>query len=440
MRAFSTLYCFSLQVSILLATTSIPVVAQAPFPTSGTDSEFTRLGVNNNQIPSQLDRYILGAGDTISIQVQRPFGPYRLGPGDVIGVVIERFPDLGFQASVNPEGKIIVPLLGTVSLQNLTLAEAQNKICSLFNTYVIDPIVTLSLVSQRPELNFSVTINLEGNVVLPQVGIVSLKGLSLAEAQEKIRLLRDRITPDQIIAVSLASPRTVQITISGEVLRPGIYPMGSPTPRVADALLLAGGSTMMADLRQVQLRRKLIDGSIITQNIDLYSPVLNGDAAPNMRLQDGDAIVVMRRDLAHDDNYDRNLVARSSLAQPQIRVRVLNYATGGIVTQTLPNGSNFVDVLSGVNPNFTNVRDIALVRFDPERGKAITQRLNGKKALAGDATQNVPLQDNDVIVIGRNLIGKITNLISTITQPFFSFQNFLNFFDSFVGGGGSGGK
>ncbi|MCP6758297.1 MAG: polysaccharide biosynthesis/export family protein [Fischerella sp. CENA71] len=436
MRAFSTLYCFSVPVSILFATTSIPVVAQVPFPASVTNSEFTQLGVNNNEIPSQIDRYILGPGDTISIQIQRPFGPYRLGPGDVIGVVIERFPDLGFQAAVNPEGKIIVPLLGTVSLQNLTLAEAQNKIRSLFNTYVIDPSVTLSLVSQRPELNFSATINPEGNVVLPEVGTVSLKGLSLEEAQEKIRLLRDRITPDQVVAVSLASPRTVQITISGEVLRPGIYPIGSATPRIADALQLAGGSTMMADLRQVQLRRKLIDGSIITQNIDLYSPVLNGDAAPNFRLQDGDAIVVVRRDLANDDNYDRNLVARSSLAQPQIRVRVLNYATGGIVTQTLPNGSNFVDVLSGVNPNFTNIRDIALVRFDPERGKAITQRLNGKKALTGDATQNVPLQDNDVIVIGRNLIGKITNLISTITQPFFSFQNFLNFFDNFVGGGG----
>ncbi|WP_315787819.1 polysaccharide biosynthesis/export family protein [Fischerella sp. JS2] len=438
MRAFSTLYLFSFQVSIFLATPTIPIVAQAPPPASATHIEFTQLDVSSNEILPQLNRYILGPGDIITLQVQRPPGSYRLGPGDVISVAIERFPDLGFQASVNPEGKITVPLLGTVSLQNLTLAEAQNKIRSLFNTYVIDPIVTLSLVSQRPELNLSLAINPEGNVVLPQVGTVSLKGLSLEEAQEKIRLLLDRVTPGQVVAVSLASPRTVQITISGEVPRPGIYPISSPTPRIADALLLAGGSTMMADLRQVQLRRKLIDGSIITQNLDLYSPLLNGEGAPNIRLQDGDAIVVMRRDLASDDNYDRNLVARSSLAQPQIRVRVLNYATGGLVTQTLPNGSNFVDVLSGVNPNFTNIRDIALVRFDPERGKAITQRLNGKKALAGDATQNVPLQDNDVIVIGRNLIGKITNLINTFTQPFFSIQNFLNFFETF--GSSSGGK
>lgn len=103
----------------------MPVVAQAPPPASATDIEFTQLGVGSNEISPQLNRYILGPGDIITLQVQRPPGPYRLGPGDVISVAIERFPDLGFQASVNPEGKITVPLLGTVSLQNLTLAEAQ---------------------------------------------------------------------------------------------------------------------------------------------------------------------------------------------------------------------------------------------------------------------------------------------------------------------------
>jgi polysaccharide export outer membrane protein len=450
MRAFSALSCLSLQVGVFLATSAQPVVAQT-FPTLRSpvqqapvqspnlleSAEVNPLGVNNNKILPQLDRYILGPGDLITIQVQRPPGSYRLGPGDAISVIVQRFPDLNFQATINPEGNIIVPLLGTLSLQNLTLEEAQTKISSLLNRYVVDPSVTLSLFSQRPDLNFSIPIGPEGNITLPQVGTVSLKGLTLEEAQEKIRLSFNRIMVEPIVAVSLVSPRPVQVTISGEVPRPGIYPMGSQTPRITDILLLAGGSTMMADLRQVQLRRKLIDGSVVAQTIDLYTPLLNGDTAPNIRLQDGDAIIVPRRELVNDNNYDRNLVARSSLAQPQIRVRVLNYAAGGLVTQTLPNGSNFVDALTGVNPNFTNVREIALIRFDPERGKAITQRLDGKKALTGDATQNVPLQDNDVIVIGRNLIGRITNLLSTITQPFFNVQSFLNFFSSF---GGSSGK
>ncbi len=436
MRAFSTLYFFSLQLGIFFASVVQPVVAlpypsSAPLPASPASIEFTSSGVNGDQTLPQLDRYILGPGDLISIQVQSSPGKYRLGPKDVISVAVQRFPDLSFQATINPEGNITVPLLGTVSLQNLTLQQAQAKIRSLLNIYVVEPIVTLSLISQRPDLNFSVAINPEGNVVLPQVGTVSLKGLSLQEAQEKLRLLFRRFTVDPVVNLSLTSPRPVQITISGEVLRPGIYPMTSPTPRIADALSLAGGSTMMADLRQVQVRRRLIDGSVITQAIDLYAALQNGSAVPNLRLQDGDAIIVPRRELIHDDSYDRNLVARSSLAQPQIKIRVLNYAAGGLVTQTLPNGSSFVDALAGINPDTANLREIALVRFDPERGKPITQRLDGKKALSGDASQNVPLQDNDVIVIGRNLVGRITNLVSTITRPFFDIQSFIRFFETF---------
>jgi polysaccharide export outer membrane protein len=232
--------------------------------------------------------------------------------------------------------------------------------------------------------------------------------------------------------------RPVQVTITGEVPRPGIYSAGAGMPRITDILPLAGGTNLTADLRQIQIRRKLNDGSIVSQNVDLYASLQSGGSPPNLRLQDGDAIFIPRRELGTDDGYDRKLVARSTLAVPQIKIRILNYAGGGIVTQSLPNGSTFIDVLGGVSLNTANLRDIALVRFDPEQGKAVTQRLDGKKALAGDASQNVALQDNDVIVVGRNLIGKLQNLFTTITQPFFNVQSFLQFFQT-VGNGLLGG-
>jgi polysaccharide export outer membrane protein len=95
----------------------------------------------------------------------------------------------------------------------------------------------------------------------------------------------------------------------------------------------------------------------------------------------------------------------------------------------LPNGSTFIDVLAGINTDSANLSEIALVRFDPERGRAVRQTLNAKKVLAGDVSQNVPLQDNDVIVVGRNLIARITNILGTITRPFFDVRSFLEFFD-----------
>ncbi|AFY30536.1 polysaccharide biosynthesis/export family protein [Calothrix sp. PCC 7507] len=441
-RAFSALCFVGFQLGVFLTTVTQPVVAQpipspeqspgqpSPLPA---DAELVPPSANEENSP-QLNRYLLGPGDVVSIGLQRPPGAYRLGPGDAISVVVQRFPDLSFQAAINPEGNVVVPLLGTVSLQGLTLQAAQEKIRGLLNRYVINPVIVLSLSGQRQDLNIQAVINPEGNIVVPQVGTVSLQGLSLEEAQEKIRLGLSRFLVDPIVVVSLANPRPVQVTVSGEVFRPGIYSISSLTPRVPDALLSSGGSTTIADLRQVQVRRRLLDGSVISKTIDLYAALQNGSSLPNLRLQDGDAIVVPRREVGTDDGYDRNLVARSTLAIPQIKIRVLNYASGGIVNQALPNGSSFVDALSGINLDTANLRDIALVRFDPERGQAVTQKLDAKRALGGDISQNVPLQDNDVIVVGRNLIGRITNALTTITQPFFNIQSFIRFFDFFSGG------
>lgn len=448
MRAFRALCFVCLHTGVFLTTSVQSVVAQplpsleqsigqppSPPPNADVVAPGT---IDENS--SQLSRYYLGAGDVISVAVQRPPGAYRLGIGDAISVVVQRFPDLSFQAAINPEGNIVVPLLGTLSLNGLSLEAAKEKIRSGLNRYVINPVIVLSLVTQRPDLSFQAAISPEGNIVVPQVGTLSVAGLSLEEAQEKIRLALSRVLVDPIVVASLAGTRPVQVTITGEVFRPGIYSVNSSLPRVADALLLAGGSTSTADLRQVQVRRRLIDGSIVSQNIDLYAALQNGGSLPNLRLQDGDALIVTRREIGNDDGYDGSLVSRSTLAVAQIKVRVLNYAAGGIATQALPNGSTFVDALGGINLDTTNLREITLVRFDPERGKAVTRTLDAKKALAGDATQNIALQDNDVIVVGRNLIGKVTNVLNTITQPFFNVQSFIRFFDSLGGGLFGGGN
>ena len=455
MRAsFITLYFVSFPITILLMAAMQPVLARPlsageklteQLPSLSSDAvELKPLLQQSSppnggegfdqQVTPQVNRYLLGPGDVINVTIPRPPGPYRLGTGDTISVTVERFPDLNFQSFINPEGNITVPLLGTVSLQGLTLAEAQEKIRVALDRFVIDPVIVLSLIGLRPDSSFQAQIDPEGNIVVPQVGTVSLQGLSLNEAQEKIRLSLSGVLVEPMLEVSLATPRPVQVSISGEVFRPGIYPLSSPIPRVADALFIAGGSTQRADLRQIKVRRRLVDGSVISQTVDLYAVLQNNGSIPSLRLQDGDAIIVPRQEVGTDDGYDRNLVARSSLAVPQIRVRILNYTNSGVVTQTLPNGSNFIDVLGGINLDRANLQDIALVRFDAEQGRAVTQRLNARKALAGDASQNVPLQDNDVIVVGRNLVGRISNLLTTITQPFFNVQSFINFLENFGGG------
>lgn len=304
-------------------------------------------------------------------QVSPQFGPYRIGPGDALTVQVQRFPDLSFAANVSPEGKIVAPLLGTLSVRGLTLEEIQEKIRLGLNRYVIEPQVTVSLAAQRP----------------------------------------------------------VQVTITGAIVRPGFYALGFP-PRLTSALLTAGGSTYQADLRQIRVRRFLLDGSFIEQKVDLFTPLAAGDPLPDLRLEDGDAVIVPQLEVGNDTTYDRQLVARSTLSKPTISIRVLSYPNQGLGNLTLPSGSTFLDAFTATNPNLAvaDISNVALIRFDPERGRAIVREINGKRALFGDASQNVPLRDNDVIVVGRNLIGRITYALNTFTQPFRDILGFLLFF------------
>ncbi|MBW4519587.1 MAG: polysaccharide export protein [Scytolyngbya sp. HA4215-MV1] len=299
------------------------------------------------------------------------FQKYRLGPGDSIAVVLPRFPDLNFAAVVNPEGNIIAPLIGPILVNGLTIEEAQEKIRIGLSRFVIDPVVILSLSAQRP----------------------------------------------------------VQVTIVGEISKPGFYTLG--VSKIPAALLTAGGTTTRADLREIQIRRTLPDGSVLAKKFDLFTPLVNGKALPDFRIADGDVIIVPKLEVGTDQGYDRVLVARSTVVKPQITVRVLSYASGGISNLTLPNGSTFIDAVAGGSLSLTNanLRSIALVRFDPEQGRAVTQHLNARRAFRGDISQNVPLQDNDVIIVGRDLVGKITNALNVFTQPFRDVLGFLLFFD-----------
>lgn len=290
-------------------------------------------------------------------------------------------------------------------------------------------------VPRYPEFNAVGVLDAEGNLIVPILGRISLSGLTLSEVEAKIayelgnRFLRE--TPEVLASLTLTRP--AQISILGEVVRPGFYGLVAGSP-ITDVLQAAGGSTDEADLRSITIRRTLRDGTIIEQNVNLYSTLVEGEQLPPVFLQGGDTIIVSQLQPGENENYDRYLVAKSTLPQQTITIRVVFPSSTGTSLRNLvlPNGSTFIDAVASLpegDPLLTK-QDIALFRFDSDRGTIVTQSLDTKEVIQVNSTQNIPLEDEDVIVVSRTLLGKVFNAFDTISRPVrnvFSFRSFFNF-------------
>lgn len=138
------------------------------------------------------------------------------------------------------------------------------------------------------------TISPEGRIMVSQIGPIYLNGMTIAEANKHIR---DAFAgkyagiggddPDSDINVTLGQVRTIQINIMGEVAVPGTYRL-SPFSTVFHALYKANGINDLGTMRDIQLIRN----NKIAKHIDIYEYLFEGKQDGNIRLQEGDVIIV----------------------------------------------------------------------------------------------------------------------------------------------------
>ncbi|MBD2088587.1 polysaccharide export protein [Microcoleus sp. FACHB-1515] len=300
-----------------------------------------------------------------------------------------------------------------------------------FTTYRLDAgdAIAVNINPRSRDLSFSATIDWQGNITVPLLGIVSFKGLTLTQAQEILQQQLAEYLVNPQVSVTLATARPVRVMVSGEVITPGFYALQDP--RLPVALTEAGGTTHLADLRSVQVQRRISDSTLQQQQFDLYTPLIEGNELPDLRLVDGDVITIAALAPNTAQNYDRTQVADMNVSQREMTIRVLDYSSG-VNRLRLPNGSDFLDALTSIKPNLndTNLRRVNLIRFDPATNRAVAIELDARDALSGDTSQNPPLQHNDVIVINRNGMAQFNHFLTRLTQPFRDALGFLMFFDT----------
>jgi polysaccharide biosynthesis/export protein len=166
--------------------------------------------------------------------------------------------------------------------------------------------LALNIWSSAP-VELSLTVTPEGALIVPGVGIVDLKGLSLAEAKARVRVLTSRRYVNSEISLTLLVPRKVSVTILGQVPNEGKKTVHA-TQRVEDLVELGvefptGRMTaqeytdVLNRLRSMRSERKIVltHRTGLTVPIDLVRYRVSGNGKYNPYLQEGDVVYVPER-------------------------------------------------------------------------------------------------------------------------------------------------
>lgn len=162
---------------------------------------------------------------------------YRLGPGDMLVLILTGDVEQAYSLDVNREGFVVIPQVGQVYVANLTLGQLEDQLYS-----------------------------------------------RLRRVYSGIRRGSGATTKFQI---SVARLRNIQVFVVGDVVRPGAYQI-SGTGTVLTALYAAGGPTTNGSFRLVQVRR----GQKLVDSLDIYDYLLHGVNDTDIQLQNGDVIFV----------------------------------------------------------------------------------------------------------------------------------------------------
>ena len=143
------------------------------------------------------------------------------------------------------------------------------------------------------EASIRKTIAPDGFINIPNVGLLTLNGMTVKEAESYLRKKLGQIYPidgedaASDLKLTLGNIRTIQINVTGEVEVPGTYNISS-LANVYNALYTAGGVGKLGTLRKIQLVRK----GKLKAEVDLYDFILNGVMPEGLALEDGDVINV----------------------------------------------------------------------------------------------------------------------------------------------------
>jgi len=139
------------------------------------------------------------------------------------------------------------------------------------------------------QVNFQTNVRVDrsGEIFLPQIGPVHVQGLAESALDAHLREAVGRVYHNFDLTANVGQIRAIQVYVSGQARRPGVYTVSSLSSLV-DAIFVSGGPSVQGSMRHIQLRR----GAAVVTDFDLYALLIRGDKSKDVKLQSEDVIFI----------------------------------------------------------------------------------------------------------------------------------------------------
>lgn len=233
-------------------------------------------------------------------------GDYIVGEGDVLSITVYEHDDMSTVSSVSYAGTISIPLIGQVSVKDMTVSQIEKKITELFNDgYIVDPQVNIFIKEYRSrkaiilgQVNSPGLYNLREDTSLLEIisqagGMTKLacskaiikRKVGATEANEsviKINLKRLVEEGESNLNIQIRDGDSIYIPkndvyyVTGEIKKPDAYDY-EESSSVIKAITMAGGFTAKASKTAITIIRKIQGKEEVLADVKMDEPILPED-------------------------------------------------------------------------------------------------------------------------------------------------------------------
>ncbi len=298
---------------------------------------------------------------------------YLIGPGDILDLNLFDAEDYSGTFQVMSDGKVTFPLIGNIDLNYLTIKNAEEILISHYSKQLLRPELNLVVLKTRP-----IKVSLVGEIESP--GLYTLTNFSNESNIE------------------------------------GTNNSSTGLPTLINAIQKAGGLTQEANLKKIELIRRLPgkEKALKKADLNILELVLSGDQSQNPYLFDGDIIKIKKAKI--DDNPEA--FNKSNLTNRNIKVTIIGSVNkpGSLEVERGTSLSKGIYLAEGPISWKSNTGQVELVRIN-KNGSATLRKFKLNLASEISEDKNPTLKNGDIIRVKPNLYSNIGDGIKVIAEP-----------------------